>query len=95
MALSDKARRDLEIAMANSQDSPDSTAKEVADAIDTGGNPQGSAVAEIGTTVDLVGVDGSGSNAAPLTGTESRLDVLEAKLDELTASLRAAGIIAT
>ena len=53
------------------------------------------AVADIGATTDLVGVDGSGSNAAPLAGTESRLDVVEAKVDELVGSLRSANHIAT
>jgi hypothetical protein len=47
-----------------------------------------SGVAALGTTSDLVGVDGTGSNAAPLVGTEARLDAIEAKLDALIAALK-------
>lgn len=68
----------------------------IAQAIDTlavsGG--QGVAVANLGVTVDLVGVDGTGSNAAPLVETEARLDAIEAKLDALLTSLRDSGQIA-
>lgn len=46
-------------------------------------------VAALGTTSNLVGVDGTGSNAAPLAGTEARLDAIEAKLDALIAALKA------
>jgi hypothetical protein len=46
-------------------------------------------IAAIGVTANLVGVDGVGSNAAPLVGTEARLDALEAKLDALIAALKA------
>lgn len=56
---------------------------------------QAAAVADLGTTTDLVGVDGTGSNAAPLAGTEARLDAMEAKMDELLASVRAGAILAT
>jgi len=45
------------------------------------------AIAALGTTEDLSGVDGTGSNAASLTGTEARLDAIEAKIDELIAAL--------
>ena len=88
MALSAAARRRLEVAMARRQE-----AKEIADAIDAGGNSPASAVADI-TSSNLVGVDGTGSNAAPLAGTETRLDALEAKVNALLASLRAAGYLA-
>ena len=90
MALSAAARKRLEVAMAHR-----STAKEVADAIDSGGNPQAANVAALGTTTNLVGVDGTGSNAAPLAGTESRLDAIEAKIDAVIASLKAAGLMAS
>ena len=46
-----------------------------------------SAVAAI-TSSNLVGVDGTGSNAAPLVGTEARLDALEAKMNELLLALK-------
>jgi hypothetical protein len=41
----------------------------------------------------LVGVDGTGSNAAPLVKTEGRLDALEAKVDALIAALKASGLM--
>ena len=85
MALSTSARKRLESAMTRRVE-----AKEIADAIDAGGRPAAT-VAAIGTTVNLVGVDGNGNNAAPLAGTESRLDAIEAKIDAVIASLKAAG----
>jgi hypothetical protein len=45
-------------------------------------------IAAIGTTVDLV-APGSLAAAAPLAGTEARLDVIEAKVDALIAALKA------
>ncbi len=50
-------------------------------------------IAVLGTTSDLVGVDGAGSNAAPLAGTESRLDAIEAKLDAVITALVDAGVL--
>lgn len=41
------------------------------------------------TSSNLVGVDGAGSNAAPLAGTETRLDALETKVNAILAVLRA------
>ncbi|NIU02217.1 MAG: hypothetical protein GWN01_15345 [Nitrosopumilaceae archaeon] len=93
--LTDKARKALEIALASSQASPASVAKEIADAIDSGSNPQAAAVAELGTTTDLTGVDGTGNNAADLATTEARLDAVEAKVDEVIAALKAAGLMAS
>ncbi len=49
-------------------------------------NLTGTTITPIGTTTDLVGVDGTGSNAAPLVETESRLDVAEAKIDQLATA---------
>lgn len=57
-------------------------------------NPEQAAVANIGATTNLVGVNGTGNNAAPLVETESRLDVIEAKVDAVLAKLRLANIIA-
>lgn len=58
--------------------------------------PGGSAafVADI-TSSNLTGVDGTGSNAAPLAGTETRLDAIEAKINALLGSLQDAGLMAT
>jgi hypothetical protein len=90
MALSAAARRRLEVAMAHR-----ATSVEVADAIDNGGNPQAAAVAALGVTTDLTGVDGVGDNAADLATTEARLDDIEAKVDELIAALKSAGVMAS
>ncbi|MCB9047609.1 MAG: hypothetical protein H6550_15860 [Chitinophagales bacterium] len=51
-------------------------------------------IAVIGTETNLVGVDGSGSNAAPLVETEARLDAHQVKIDAIITALVAAGIIA-
>ena len=90
MALSTKARKRLEVALARRTE-----ANEIADAIDASGNSVAAAVAALGTTTNLVGVDGVGSNAAPLVETEARLDAIEAKVDALIAALKTAGLMAT
>lgn len=90
MALSTKAKKRLEVAMARRAE-----AAEVAAAIDAlHAVAPAASVAALGTTTNLVGVDGAGSNAAPLVGTEARLDAIEAKIDELLAALVAAGLMA-
>lgn len=61
---------------------------------DPGQLTQAAFVAPLGSTSNLVGVDGTGSNAAPVVGTESRLDAIEAKVDAALASLVAAGLMA-
>jgi hypothetical protein len=66
---------------------------ELAAAVDAGGNTPAANVAELGATTDLVGVDGTGSNAAPLAGTEARLDAIEAKIDALIGALVDAGLM--
>lgn len=90
MALTTEQRRILRIAIAE-----DVIADAIADQIDAGGNPQAANVAVIGTTTNLVGVDGTGSNAAPLAGTESRLDAIEAKVDAVITALVNAGLMAS
>lgn len=90
MALSAKAKKRLEVAMARRAE-----ANEVIAAIESGANAQAAAVAAIGATSNLVGVDGTGSNAAPLVGTEARLDAIEAKVDAVIAALKAASLMAT
>ena len=84
MALSDKAKQYLEYALAS---------QDVADEVVSSLDKQASAVAAIGATANLVGVDGTGSNAAPLVETEARLDALEAKVDALIAALKASGLM--
>lgn len=56
---------------------------------------QADSIAALGTTSNLVGVDGTGSNAAPLAGTESRLDAIESKIDALIQALKDAGVMAS
>jgi len=90
MALSQKARNVLKVAVANK-----AVAQEIADAIDTGANGKAASVAAIGTTTNLVGVNGVGSNAAPLVETELRLDAIESKIDAVIAALKAAGLMNT
>lgn len=90
MALSAKAKKRLEVAMARRAE-----ANEVIAAIEAGANAKAASVAAIGATSNLVGVDGTGSNAAPLAGTEARLDTIEAKVDAILSALKAAGLMAT
>lgn len=91
MSLSKKARDVMRVAFANK-----SVASEVADAIDLGVNPKAASVAAIGSTINLVGTNGSGNvgDAAPLAETESRLDAVEAKIDAVIAALKSAGLMA-
>lgn len=91
MALSTKTKRILEVAMADRF-----AAAELAAAVDAGQNtaaPVAANVAELGPTADLVGVDGTGDNAAPVVETEARLSAIEAKLDELIGALVSAGLM--
>lgn len=89
MALSAKAKKRLEVAMARRAE-----ANEVIAAIEVPGSTNVAAhVADI-TSSNLVGVDGTGSNAAPLAGTETRLDALEAKVNAILAALQAATLMA-
>jgi hypothetical protein len=86
MALSDKSKLYLKYAI---------TSQEVADEVVASLDKQAAAVAALGATSNLVGTDGSGGagDAAPLAGTESRLDALEGKVDALIAALKAAGLM--
>ena len=90
MGLNNEQRRWLRHGIANER-----VGNEIGDAIDLGGNPVTANVPALGSTSDLVGVDGSGSNAAPLVGTEARLDAIEAKVDALLAAMVASGQMAT
>lgn len=88
MSLSEKAKEVLIVAVANKK-----VGEEIAAAIDSGANAQAASVAAI-TSANLVGVDGTGSNAAPLAGTETRLDAIESKINAVIAALKAAGLMA-
>jgi hypothetical protein len=87
--LTSKTREILTVAMANAK-----AAKELADAVDSGANAQAASVALFGATTNLVGVDGTGSNAAPLAGTETRLDNIETKINAILTALKNAGLMA-
>lgn len=89
MALSAKTKKRIEVALARRAE-----ANELIAAIEAGSNPQAAAVADI-TSTNLTGVDGTGSNAAPLAGTETRLDAIESKINAILAALRAAGLMAS
>lgn len=108
MALSEKARKQLETGLAESLDAPSSASKEIADAIDSGSNPQAAAVAALGSTSDLSAVAGTYATPAEPTGAEvdataqaladeveTRLDNVEAKVDAVIAALKAAGLMAS
>ncbi len=81
-------------------DSADAAAASASDAADSADAAAASAasitpaahVADI-TSSNLVGVDGTGSNAAPLAGTETRLDALESKINAILAAMQAAGLM--
>ncbi len=90
MALSENARKALENAMPQSREGAKDGA-EVADAIDAAmaRSVEAEALTALGATTNLVGVDGTGSNAAPLVETEARLDAIEAKIDAIIAALKA------
>jgi hypothetical protein len=107
MALSTKAKKRFEVAMARRAE-----AQEILAAIESGVNPQAASVAAIGVTNDIppASVSLSTSNtytdAAVATAIEdaingvtddieNRLDNLEAKVNELIAALKTAGIMAT
>jgi predicted RecA/RadA family phage recombinase len=58
------------------------------------GNLAQAAFVAFSAGADLVGVDGTGSNAAPLAGTETRLDSLDTAVAAIISSLVAAGLMA-
>lgn len=90
MALSTECKYHLQIACANA-----TSADEISTAIDATTARVATVIAALGATVNLVGVDGTGSNAAPLVETEARLDAIEAKIDATLAALKTAGLMAT
>lgn len=89
MALTEKVKHSLRAALGRRNGTV------VAAAIDTANGGQAASIAAIGATSNLVGVDGTGSNAAPLDGTEARLDVIEAKVDAVIDALKDAGLMET
>jgi len=107
MPLSEETKRRMDHALTS-----ESAADEVESLIDAGGNPQGAAVTDLGTTTDLPASAAALSTSDTYTdaavngeidtqvdalaaAVEARLDDIEAKVDELLTSLRAAAIIAS
>lgn len=88
MALSDKLKKEIRNAIGDKI-----KADELITAIQASVASPAANVPLIGSTTNLVGVNGTGSNAAPLVGTESRLDAIEAKVDALLSALQAAGLM--
>ena len=100
MSLSKKAKEVLIVAVANK-----SVGEEIATAIDAGSNDQAATVAAIGVTADVSAAALSTTNTytdlavnaeldSLIGEIEARTDVIEAKIDELIAALKAAGIMA-
>ncbi len=99
MALSAKARKRIEVALARRAE-----ALEVIAAIDSNGSGPAASVAAIGATSNLptaalstsdTYTDAAVNGAINALGSaaESRLDVLEAKVDAIIAALKAAGMM--
>jgi hypothetical protein len=79
MALSTNARKRLEVAIAHR-----ATAKEIADAVDSGGNAAAAAVADIAT-----------ADATDAASAVTLANATKAKVNALLAALRAAGLLAS
>lgn len=93
MALSEKARKRLEVALARRAE-----AKEIADAIDSGGNPQAASVAALGATSNLSVLapvaasisDSAGTYAIPAEPTGAEVDAaIDALRDKVETALDA------
>jgi len=60
-----------------------------------GAEPKVAAIVAYTAGTNLSGVDGTGSNAAPLTGTETRLDAIDIAIAAIITSLKNAGVMAS
>jgi len=90
MAFTTREQKDLRDSLADQVGSPSQLTEKLTSAVASSDVlPTAAAVALIGTTEDLSGVDGTGQNATPLAATENRLDAIEAKVDELLTALGA------
>lgn len=87
MALSEQNKKILRIAMGDK-----TAADAVAAAIDSSGSGPAAAVV-FSAGANLVGVNGTGSNAAPLAGTETRLDSLDTAVAAIIANMQAVGLM--
>lgn len=59
----------------------------------SGKAPAVSSIAVLSTPAAPAGVDGTGSNAAPVAGSETRLDSCEASMNAIIAGAKAAGLL--
>lgn len=82
--LADTKQR-LEIALASAPAAADLLAIASSGSVVAQSAP--AAVAAYAPGADLTGVNGTGSNAAPLAGTETRLDAVDAELAVLVAAV--------
>ena len=91
MALSDKARKGLRLALVSKE-----LGDEVSDAIDSGANDQAADVAALGALASVGTTDGSGGagDAALATDVDSNFSDVQSKIDEILTSLKNAGIMA-
>lgn len=83
--MSDRVQRALDAGLADSY---------AADEVVSSLNRQAAVVAAISSS-NLVGVDGTGSNAAPVVETEARLDAIESKINAILTALKNAGLMAS
>jgi len=86
MAFTDKEKKALREGLADVVNDDRRVTEKLSDAVAR--SDAAATTNVIGTTTDLTGVDGTGNNAADLTTTESRLDAIEAKIDELINALK-------
>ena len=92
MALSAKAKRRLEVAMARRAE-----ANEVIAAIESGSNPQAASVAALGAlaAVGVIDVADAGpADVAVAADVDNRIGAVQAKIDAVIAALKAAGLMA-
>jgi len=87
-SLSVRELKDLRDSLADQENSPSQLTEKLSAAIDAADAVVAAgAIAPLGATGDLEGVDGSGQDAASLVNTEARLDAIEAKVDAIIAAL--------
>lgn len=98
MSVSASTQQRLEIALTSSEAAADLLAVAAAGSVIAQLAPAAATVYTAGAA--LVGVDGTGSNAAPLAGTNTRLAALDARcialttlVNSLRSSLLAAGVL--
>lgn len=89
MALSAKAKRRIEVALARRAE-----ALEVIAAIESGANPKAATVAAFGATAPVGTTDGTGGDAAVAADVELRLDAIESKINAILTALKNAGLMA-